>query len=126
MFDSYAFFGRPRDGFTKQDFLKKLNLWTLFPSPEQLDDIFKEIDTDGSGKVSFTEFLAFFGCENSHHPLYANETAAFLPARTSGLGSRKPRAANGSSAALRAIARREAQTGTASQHVSKNWRGYHS
>jgi hypothetical protein len=70
MADSYTFFGRPSHGITKQAFKEKLNLWSLFLTNAQLDAVFAQIDADGNGVVSFTEFLNFFGAENNFHPLY--------------------------------------------------------
>jgi hypothetical protein len=70
MRDSYNFFGRARRGITKDAFKEKLNLWSLFLSPEQLDAVFAQIDDDDNGVVSFDEFLRFFGAENNYHPLY--------------------------------------------------------
>jgi hypothetical protein len=70
MRDSYNFFGRPSCGITKDAFKKKLHLWSLFLSPEQLDAVFAQIDDDDNGVVSFDEFLRFFGAENNYHPLY--------------------------------------------------------
>jgi Ca2+-binding EF-hand superfamily protein len=119
MTDSYGFFGRPRLGISKEDFKQKLNLWSIFVTPEQLDNIFAQIDTDGNGKISFNEFLAFFGSENNYHPLYADKSAvggvndrrlSFLPGRKakpgSGMTKTKPeQLVNASGKPLNAITR---------------------
>jgi Ca2+-binding EF-hand superfamily protein len=90
MTDCYALFNRPKLGITMADFKNKLNLWGLHCTKSQLDEIFFMIDADGNGKISFHEFLAFFGAENNHHPLHLPATAtggikdrrlSFLPGR---------------------------------------------
>jgi Ca2+-binding EF-hand superfamily protein len=83
MTDCYALFNRPKLGISLKDFNKKLNMWSLHASKEQLEEIFRMIDTDGNGKISFHEFLAFFGGENNRHPLHQPATA------TGGVGDRR-------------------------------------
>jgi Ca2+-binding EF-hand superfamily protein len=75
MGDAYALFGRPKLGISKRTFKHKLNLWGLFPSKDQLGQIFLMFDQDGNGVISFSEFIAFVGADAtdaSSHPLYTN------------------------------------------------------
>jgi Ca2+-binding EF-hand superfamily protein len=72
MIETFRLFDRPKHGISKPAFKHKLNLWGLHVSDQQLGAVFGMIDTDGNGKISFAEFVSFFGQESNEHPLYFN------------------------------------------------------
>lgn len=55
--DAYKLFGRPKHGITPQMFEKQMYKFGILLRPDQLAQIFREYDQNGSGTLTFQEFI---------------------------------------------------------------------
>lgn len=56
--EAYAMFGSPADGITPKHFFKILTKLGLVIGEDQVSELFKLYDSDGSGRISFQELVA--------------------------------------------------------------------